>query len=271
MSGDDDVRAAAVTRIAIGVEYDGACFNGWQLQDGVATVQEALERALSRVADEPVRVIGAGRTDTGVHATAQVAHFDTRSVRSPYNWVRGANTMLPQGVVLLWAREAVEGFHARFSAVRRGYRYVVLNRPLRPTYLRRRVTWEYRPLELGRMREAARMLVGRHDFSAFRSSHCQARTPVRRIENLEVSNEGAWFWIDVQADAFLHHMVRNIAGVLLAIGAGERAPEWAGTVLESRDRRRGGVTAPADGLYLTGVGYPSRFSIPEPASACRFW
>ncbi len=259
-------------RIALGVEYDGSAFCGWQRQEpGVPTVQEAVETAVSRVADHPVTVICAGRTDTGVHANGQVIHFDAQAERTPRSWVFGTNANLPKTVCILWARPVSDAFHARFSAQQRAYRYVILNRPVRPTYLAGRVTWEYRPLDIEPMREAAQYLLGRHDFSSYRALACQAKSPVRTLHRLEVTRQGEFVTIEPEADGFLHHMVRNIAGVLMAIGAGERPPLWAREVLELRDRTLGGVTAPPHGLYLTRVGYPEEFRLPQVSPTPVVW
>ncbi len=258
-------------RIAAIVEYDGSRFSGWQLQDGDRTVQGCLEPALSRVADAAIRVTVAGRTDAGVHASAQVVHFDSTAKRSPHEWLRGTNSNLPDDVALLWAGEVAASFHARFSAIGRCYRYVILNRPVHPTYLAGRVTWDYRPLDLTRMREGAQYLVGTHDFSSFRAMQCQAKNPVRELRRLDVSRQQQFVLIDAHANAFLHHMVRNIAGVLMSIGAGEQAPAWAREVLDARDRTFGGVTAPPDGLYLRLVEYPQEFNIPQLSSSDGLW
>lgn len=259
-------------RIALGIEYDGSDFAGWQLQEGeVRSVQGAVEQALSRVADHPVRVVCAGRTDAGVHATAQVVHFDTHAERSMRSWVYGANANLPKSVSVQWARPVGDDFHARFSAVRRRYRYVILNREVRPTFLAWRVAWEYRPLDETLMRRAARDLVGEHDFSAYRAVACQAKSPVRSLYELAVSRDRDLVILDLEANAFLHHMVRNIAGVLMDIGAGKQAPGWAREVLESRDRTLGGVTAQPHGLYLTGVGYPAHFDLPPLSPSGAVW
>ena len=258
-------------RLAFGVEYDGGAFHGWQIQAGVTTVQGALERALSAVAAEPVRVVTAGRTDAGVHATGQVVHFDTLSRRSDYAWVRGTNTQAPRGLAVNWVRNVSRDFHARFSATGRAYRYIILNRAVRPTILAGRVAWFYRPLNVEAMQQAADYLIGRHDFSAYRASGCQSHQPVREVRKLGVSRAREWVLIDIEADGFLHHMVRNIAGVLCAIGSGDQAPGWAQEVLESCDRRSGGVTASADGLYLTRVDYPGQFNLPMSPPPCQYW
>ena len=249
-------------RIALVVEYDGRAFCGWERQPHCESVQAAVERALSRVADEPVRVTCAGRTDSGVHALGQVVHFDTRAARLEDAWRRGANSNLAACVAVVGAREVPGDFHARFSARWRHYRYLLLNRPDRPAVLHGRVAWDRRPLDLARIRAAAVSLVGTHDFSAYRASACQAPSPVRTVYALDVQRRGAQLRFDVVADGFLHRMVRNIVGVLLAVGAGEAEPEWAREVLESRDRKQGGVTARAEGLYLVRVGYSARFSLP---------
>ena len=258
-------------RIAAIIEYDGSRFSGWQLQVDQLTVQQCVEQALSKVADEPIRVIVAGRTDAGVHALGQVIHFDTNAVRSSHSWVRGANSHLPREVALLWAGEVDPSLHARFTATGRHYRYVILNRPIRPTYLAARVTHEHRPLDIERMRQAASHLIGTHDFTSLRSIQCEAPSPVRELRALTVERNGEFVYLHAYANAFLHHMVRNLAGVLIAIGASEREPDWARTVLAARDRRQGGVTAAPDGLYLSEVEYPPTFNIPRLSSTRFLW
>lgn len=250
-------------RIAVGIEYDGSAFCGWQRQNGQPSVQAAVEAALSRVANEPIEVVVAGRTDTGVHGIGQVAHFDTGALRSEYAWVRGANAALPAAVSLRWARPVADDFNARFSATGRAYRYLILNRPERPALRRHFVSWIYAPLDADRMQLAAEHLIGRHDFSAFRASSCQAKHPVRELRRLQVTRMNDLIALEVEANAFLHHMVRNLAGVLIAVGSGQQAPGWAAEVLESRDRRLAGVTAPPSGLYLTHVSYPQHFGLPQ--------
>ena len=259
-------------RIALGIEYDGSDFAGWQLQHGdVRTVQGAVEQAVSRVANQPLRVVCAGRTDAGVHATAQVVHFDSDAERSMHSWVYGANANLPKSVSVQWARAVNEAFHARFSAQRRRYRYVILNREVRPAFLASRVAWEYRPLDETLMQRAARDLVGEHDFSAYRAVACQAKSPVRHLYALTVKRDRDLVILDLEANAFLHHMVRNIAGVLMDIGAGKQAHGWAREVLESRDRTLGGITAQPHGLYLTGVDYPAHFDLPALSPSGVVW
>ena len=249
-------------RIAAILEYDGSTFSGWQRQDQVRTVQGLVEGALSKVADEPISVIVAGRTDTGVHAAGQVIHFDTNVTRMDYSWVRGANSNLPRDVALLWAGPVNDKFHARFSATGRHYHYIILNRPIRPTYLAQRVTHEYRPLDVAPMQAAAAYLIGKHDFTSYRAMQCQAKSPVRDVRAIDVTRHGDMIHLRVHANAFLHHMVRNIAGVLMTVGAGEREPAWVIEILEARDRVAGGVTAAPDGLYLTSVVYPDEMKIP---------
>ena len=252
-------------RIAVGVEYDGAAFAGWQAQNALRTVQEVTERALSRIADESVALVCAGRTDAGVHALGQVAHFDTRAARSTRGWVLGANTELPADVSVSFAVPVPDHFHARYSAAARTYRYLVLNRLARSALSAHRAAWIHRPLDHERMGAAACALLGEHDFSALRSSECQAKSPVRRMESLTVERRGDWVIIEATANAFLHHMMRNIAGLLIAIGRGDAPPQWAQEVLQGRDRTRGAATAPAAGLYLMAVRYPSAFALPGPA------
>lgn len=255
-----------MARIALGVEYDGSAYHGWQsqLQDGVPTVQEALEKALSCVANHPVKVVCAGRTDAGVHGTGQVVHFDSDSVRSEKGWICGANSNVPGNIAVRWARPVSDAFHARFTAHSRRYRYVIYNHKTRPALYNRQVSWNYRKLDLGLMQEGASYLVGSHDFSAYRGVNCQAKSPVKTVHHLALYRQGPMLVLEVEANAFLMHMVRNIAGVLMTIGAGDRPPHWAREVLESRDRKQGGVTAPPHGLYLVGVGYPEEFDLPEP-------
>ena len=249
-------------RIALGLEYDGSAFSGWQRQLGARTAQGALEEALSRVANHTVVVHCAGRTDAGVHALGQVVHFDSNAARSERSWVLGANANLAPDISVLWAQPISNDFHARFSAHSRQYLYVILNRRTRPGLWHGKVTWECRPLDVARMSTAATALVGEHDFSSFRASGCQSRHPVRQVVQLDVSRHGDLVYLQVEANAFLQHMVRNFAGVLLAIGSGRNEPDWAREVLEQRARECAGVTAPAGGLYLRSVGYPERFGVP---------
>jgi tRNA pseudouridine38-40 synthase len=230
-----------------------------------------VETALSKVADQPVRVHCAGRTDTGVHATGQVIHFDTEVVRAERAWVFGTNANLPKEVAVTWARPVDQAFHARFSAVGRSYRYVIYCRDVRPTFLQHRVSWSFRPLAVEPMAEAAQYLLGEHDFSSYRAVACQAKSPVRTLYRLDVSREGPFIFIDAQANGFLHHMVRNIAGVLISIGSGERPAHWAREVLHARDRALGGITAPPHGLYLISVDYPAVFGLPRLSREGLVW
>ena len=251
-------------RLAMGIEYDGSAFHGWQLQrSGVRTVQQVLEQALAKVADHPVRVFCAGRTDTGVHGEGQVIHFDSPSIRPMRGWLLGSNVNLPDDVNVNWVCQVPETFHARFSATSRSYRYQILNRSTRSAIWRERAVWIHHPLDEQRMRQAAMHLVGTHDFSSYRAVGCQAKSPVRSVTGLTVERIDDRVLMEISANAFLHHMVRNIAGVLIAIGKGEQPIDWSRQVLEFRDRTLGGVTAPPQGLYLTNVGYPDEFRLPR--------
>jgi tRNA pseudouridine38-40 synthase len=257
------ISGGRLDRFAIGLEYDGTAYAGWQTQQSAPSIQAAAEAALSRVADEPVSLVCAGRTDAGVHARAQVAHFDTHAKRSLRSWVLGANTELPRDVSISWARPVPSHFHARYSAEARTYRYFILNRTARSALASKRAVWIYRPLDHERMSQAAALLCGQHDFSAFRSSECQAKSPIRRLDQLTVARRGDWILIDGTANAFLHHMMRNLVGLLIHIGKGNAPPSWAREVLETRDRRRNAATAPAEGLYFWAVRYPAAFGLPE--------
>lgn len=250
-------------RIALGVEYDGSRFCGWQTQRQGCAVQDALERALAEVAGGPVSTICAGRTDAGVHALAQVVHFDANAERPESAWVRGVNALLPAACAVNWSRQVAEDFHARYSATARNYRYLLLNHPVRPAADQARVGWFHVPLDLEKMRLAARLLIGEHDFSAFRSSECQARSPVRTLIRLDVSRRSDYVVFDLCANAFLHHMVRNIVGCLVYVGKGKYPPEWLGEVLAGRDRSRAAPTFEAAGLYLSRVQYDARWGLPE--------
>lgn len=249
-------------RIALGVEYAGDAFEGWQSQVHGRTVQDHLERAIAAVAGHAVRLHCAGRTDTGVHATAQVAHFDTSATRPATAWVRGVNSHLELPVSVRWAVEVDEGFHARFSAVARRYRYVLHDHPTRPALLARRVGWFHLPLDAATMAEAAGHLLGEHDFTAFRAAGCQARTPVRTMHAARVFRDGEYLLFDFHANGFLHHMVRNLVGALVTVGKGAQPPEWIGQVLAARDRSLAAPTFPPHGLYLCGVDYPAGWPLP---------
>lgn len=257
-------------RVVLGVEYCGSGFSGWQYLGAdrhVRTVQDCLQQALASVAAEPVQVICAGRTDAGVHACGQVVHFDTGARRSARGWMLGANSALPPDVSVAWAQETGADFHARYSATGRLYRYFILNSTARSGALAGRVAWHHWPLDHACMQAAADTLIGEHDFSAYRSSECQSKSTLRHLRQLRVRRDGDFIVIDAEANAFLHHMVRNLVGVLLAIGAGKQEVAWAREVLDGRDRRLGGVTAPAAGLYLCRVDYPAHFGIPAPRAA----
>ena len=249
-------------RIALGVEYDGRLFSGWEIQDGRETVQGCVEFALAKIADAPIRTVCAGRTDAGVHAWGQVVHFDTEKQRPLRAWVRGTNTELPDTVSVLWAQCVPEEFHARYSAQSRHYRYLIVNRETRPGVLNARVGWEYRALAVDQMKIAASYLLGEHDFSAFRAAGCQAKSAIRTLFHLEVRPHGDLIVIDVVGNAFLQHMVRNIVGSLIEVGVGKRAPEWIRELLDCRDRTRGGPPCRPTGFIC------SRSST-RPSTICR--
>lgn len=250
-------------KIALGVEYNGTEFHGWQSQQTVRTIQTVLEGALSRIANEPVEVFCAGRTDAGVHAINQVVHFTTNSFRDLKAWTHGVNTLLPPSISVGWAQEVDEDFHARFSAIARRYRYIILNQSLRSALWAKKATWYRYPLDINAMQFAGNHLIGEHDFSSFRSSQCESTSPMRHLQEISITRQGNLIMIEVQANAFLHHMVRNIVGVLMMIGSGKKEPDWILEVLEVKDRRSASITAPADGLYLQKVFYPSRYVFPE--------
>ncbi|MBF0265937.1 MAG: tRNA pseudouridine(38-40) synthase TruA [Gammaproteobacteria bacterium] len=254
-------------RIALGVEYNGAYYSGWQIQSHCPSVQEDIEKALSIIADSDINQSQiAGRTDKGVHATAQVMHFDTDVARPLSAWVNGTNRYLEQQhISILWAKQLNEDFHARFCARRRRYRYILLNRDVRPAILSKLVSWENRPLELDRMIAASKYLLGEHDFNAYRTVHCQSNNPVKTIYELDIHQDGSYYYFDIEANAFLHHMVRNIVGVLCAIGYNDKEPEWAKEVLDSKDRCQGGKTASGEGLYLVRIGYDKDYGFPQQA------
>jgi len=254
-------------RLAVGIEYQGSAYCGWQVQSAARSVQAMVEAALSRVADQSIALTCAGRTDAGVHARAQVAHFDTEVVRAAHAWLLGANTYLPSDISLQWVRAVPRHFHARYSALSRTYRYLILNRVARSALAAGRALLVHQRLEIELMQQAARPLIGEHDFSAFRSSECQAHSPVRQLRALSIERRGDWVSIEVTANAFLHHMVRNIVGLLLAIGLKRAAPERAREQLESRARSQGEATAAALGLYFWQVEYPGAFGLPQSGPA----
>jgi tRNA pseudouridine38-40 synthase len=252
-----------MNRIALGIEYDGSHFHGWQRQAEASSVQAAVEKALSKVADHPVVITTAGRTDAGVHATAQVIHFDSTALRSVRAWVYGVNTILPPQIRVLWALQVPDTFNARYSAVLRRYRYVLYNHPIRPSLLKGQVGWYYGKLDSQIMAEASQFWLGEQDFSSFRTSICQSKSPIRNLKEINVRAFDELIIIDVAANAFLHHMVRNMVGSLIIIGSGLKTATWAKEILEVRDRRQAGFTAPASGLYLVAVEYPPQFALPK--------
>jgi tRNA pseudouridine38-40 synthase len=258
-------------RFALGVEYDGSDFSGWESQPGQRTVQSTLESALSSVADSPVALVCAGRTDAGVHAVAQVVHFDSEAQRAPHEWVLGANSNMSDDVSVRWACPVAAAFHARYSAVCRHYRYVIQNRRQRSALLRRRAAWERTPLSVTAMGAAASNLLGEHDFSSFRAAGCQANSAVRTVVSIDVQRRGELVFIDIAANAFLQHMVRNVAGVLVEVGKGKHGPGWVGELLEARDRTLGAATAPPQGLYLSLIDYPPEHGLPAVSPECLLW
>ncbi|EPJ45441.1 MAG: tRNA-pseudouridine synthase I [Osedax symbiont Rs1] len=263
-SKEPEATQVASRRLALCIEYAGERYKGWQKQkfDNLPTVQGYVEKALSKVANHPVSVICAGRTDTGVNATYQIVHFDSAAIRNERAWVLGTNSNLPQDIAVQWAKVVDPEFHARFSAQQRRYRYLIYSNPVMPAVLAKGVTWTHKKLDLELMQQGANYLQGEHDFSSYRAVACQAKSPVRTISEISLYRHGELLVIDVQANAFLHHMIRNIAGVLMAIGAQEAPPIWAQQVLDARDRRQGGVTAPPHGLYFVDVKYPEQYSLP---------
>jgi tRNA pseudouridine38-40 synthase len=258
-------------RIALGVEYDGSPFCGWQSQAGGLTVQDTLQRALRQIAggqianeqaaSEQISVIAAGRTDTGVHALEQVVHFDTGVERPLTAWVRGVNAVLPESIAVLWAHPVPDEFHARFSAHGRSYRYLLINRAVRPALNARKAGWFHSPLDEALMHAAAQHLVGEHDFSAFRAAECQAKSPVKHLQQLDIRRYGEMIVFDVSADAFLHHMVRNIVGCLVYVGKGKYPPDWLAEVLAGRERGLAAPTFAPDGLYLRSIKYEAKWGL----------
>jgi tRNA pseudouridine38-40 synthase len=253
-------------RYALGIEYDGSGFLGWQRHHGGPTVQGAVEAALSFVADASIEVVCAGRTDAGVHAACQVVHFDSDAVRTPRGWQMGANTRLPDAVRVLWCRPVADDFHARYRARARSYRYTLLNRPVPPAMHRHFLSWERQPLDAPRMHRAAQPLLGEHDFSAFRTAQCQASHPRREMQSIDVRRDGEAVHFELQANAFLHHMVRNIVGTLMLVGRGEQDEDWPARLLAGRDRTVAGPTAPAAGLVFLGPRYPAACGLPAEAT-----
>jgi tRNA pseudouridine38-40 synthase len=250
-------------RLALGISYNGQAYEGWQSQPSGRTVQDRLEAALSQFAAQPISTICAGRTDAGVHALMQVAHFDTVVVREEFSWIRGTNRFLPADIAVQWAKAVPDAFHSRASAIARRYAYVVLQSAVRPSVEAGRVGWVFRPLDQGAMQEAAALLIGRHDFSSFRASACQARTPVKTITRIDVIRRGDYWRFDFEADAFLHHMIRNIMGCLLLIGQGQQPVQWMSQVLAARDRDAAAPTFSPDGLYFLGPVYAPEWNLPS--------
>lgn len=251
-------------RIALGIEYDGGGFCGWQSQPEACAVQDRLEQACAGIAGVPVRTVCAGRTDAGVHALGQVVHFDCAVERPVSAWVRGVNALLPPGLAVTWARPVAADFHARFSALSRTYRYILLNSPVRPAADHGRVGWFHMPLDVASMREAAACLVGEHDFSAFRAAECQAQSPVRILHEAAIHRSGPYLVFEFRANAFLHHMVRNLVGSLIHVGKGKCPPSWLAGVLWGRDRSQAAPTFDASGLYLARVEYAPHWELPGP-------
>lgn len=252
-----------MARIALGVEYDGAAHFGWQRQNNVPSVQGYLEKALSNVANTHIAVQCAGRTDAGVHATGQIVHFDFDGERPERAWTMGVNTNLPDSIAVTWVKNVSDEFHARFSATHRRYRYVIYNAALRPAILLNGVTHEYQPLDANRMHEAAQAVLGEQDFTSFRASHCQSKTPYRNVTHVSVYRQGRYVIVDIRANAFLHHMVRNIVGSLIKVGCGEQPIGWIAALLQARDRKQAAATAKPNGLYLVDVAYPDHFELPR--------
>ena len=250
-------------RIALGIEYDGSHFYGFQSQKELNTIQACIEAALTEIAGHPVAIVCAGRTDTGVHATAQVIHFETEASRKASAWLQGTNSILPKHIAVQWIKDVPDDFHARYSAITRSYRYIIYSHPTKPALYHSHVTWYYRKLNHERMATAAQCLIGTHDFTSFRSSACQSKTPIRCIHAIEVIRTGPYVIVDLKANAFLHHMVRNIAGVLMAVGACRQDVAWVQHVLDGKDRRLGAETASPYGLYLSDIQYPEHYEIPK--------
>lgn len=249
-------------RIALVLEYDGSYYCGWQSQRSGGSVQDALEAALSKIACSDIRVVTAGRTDTGVHASYQVLHFDTQAERPISAWVRGVNALLPNSIAVLWASQTPDDFHARYCASERCYLYLLLNDPVRPGLHHGKIGWFHQTLDLERMQIAAKMLLGEHDFSAFRAAECQAKSPVRNLTKLEITRQGDIIAFELRANAFLHHMVRNIVGCMIYVGKGKHPPEWIEILLKGRKRSDAAPTFPAAGLYLAGVAYDAKWKLP---------
>ena len=263
--------STSASRYALCVEYDGSEFSGWQIQVGQRTVQQELEKALSKVANHSVTVITAGRTDAKVHATGQVVHFDSFSQRELIEWHFGVNRFLPSDIRVHWVTIVDFDFHARFSAVKRSYRYIIYNHNVKPCLLRRYVSYQYRSLDIDLMNLAAKNFIGEQDFTSVRAAGCQAKTAIRELMYLEVKQANHWVWFDITANAFLQHMVRNIAGMLMSVGYGDKSVGWVEDVLAAKDRTLAGVTALPNGLYLTNVTYPEQYKLDEFPAKPVFW
>jgi tRNA pseudouridine38-40 synthase len=262
-------------RIALGIQYDGGPWHGWQTQPSGSTVQDTLEAAMKRFALTDIATTCAGRTDAGVHALEQVVHFDTVLERDMFSWVRGVNAFLPPSIAVRWAREVdadpQHGFHARFSATARTYHYVLYNHPVRAPLLAGKAGWVFRPLQVDRMRDAAQYLLGTHDFSAFRAAECQAKSPVKNMQEIRIERRGDLLVVTLTASAFLHHMVRNIVGSLIMVGTGNQPPAWLQELLESRDRSRAAPTFMPDGLYLAKIAYDAKWDLPQQTDGILPW
>lgn len=258
-------------RIALGIEYNGTEFYGWQAQENLPTVQGSLELAIAKIADHSCELFCAGRTDSGVHATGQVVHFETQATRNMRAWVMGTNSHLPSTIAVRWAQVMDDDFHARHSALSRTYRYIIYNHKVRPAIFNHRVTWYFEELNVATMQQACQYLIGELDFSSFRSSQCESKTPMRHVKRILVNRYDDFVVIEIEANAFLHHMVRNIAGVLMRVGAGFREPEWVSEVLRAKDRRKAVETASPAGLYLEAVKYPAQFALPSANKSLLFF
>lgn len=254
-------------RLALGISYDGRAYQGWQSQLSGRTVQDRLEQALSRFAAHRVSTVCAGRTDAGVHGLMQVAHFDTEAQREEFSWVRGTNRYLPPDIAVQWARHVPDAFHSRACATSRRYAYVLLESPVRPSLEAGRCGWAFRPLDEEAMRAAAALLIGEHDFTSFRAAECQAKSPVKDLRRIEIARRGPYWRFDFEANAFLHHMIRNLMGCLVAIGQGQHPPGWIGEVLQARSRDAAAPTFAADGLYFLGPLYPPQWNLPSRTAA----
>lgn len=250
-------------KFALGIEYDGSSYYGWQRQQEVPSVQSCLENALSKVADEPITIYCAGRTDAGVHATGQVVHFETTACRQETAWTMGVNAHLPSDIAVRWVKAVNADFHARFSATARRYRYIIYNHRYRPAILQKGITHFYHPLDVDRMHRAAQALLGENDYTSFRALQCQSRTPWRNVKHVKVSRHGEYIVVDIKANAFVHHMVRNIVGSLLEVGCGNQDENWIAKLLTLKDRNLAAATARAEGLYLVAVDYPDSFALPH--------